>query len=221
MLKNSHAFKKQQQQLHKINLGIFTYPILMTSDILLYNAKIIPVGKDQLQHLEIAKSIVKKFNKKYGKTFNLPIAKLNKNSKIILGIDGKKMSKSYNNTIDIFTKNKNIKKKIMNIKTNNASIKKPKNPNKCNVFKIYKTLSNKIKIKEMYIKYIKGNYKYSESKNMLYNLILKKFYKERKLFLEYKKNIKIIEKKLEIGEKIAKKIAKNNIKIIKKKIGLS
>jgi len=221
MLKNAHAFKKEKEKLFKINIGLFTYPILMASDILLYNANIIPIGKDQLQHLEITQSVAKTFNKVYGKTFNIPISKLNKKKEIIPGIDGKKMSKSYDNTIDIFLSKKLLKKQIMNIKTNSIPILKTKNPNECNVFKLHKALSDKKKSNIMHKRYIKGDYGYNSAKKLLYELILKKFNKERILFQKYIKNIKIIKIKLKNGERKAKKIAFNNIKKIKSNMNIN
>lgn len=217
----SHSFKDKIQNIqHKhINTGLFTYPILMAADILLYNAKIIPIGKDQLQHIEITRKIAHYFNKKFGNIFTLPQGKLINNFMYIPGIDGKKMSKSRKNTIDIFASSEIIKKQIMSIKTDNKKLKEPKNPNIDLIFTIYKKIANKNKIDIMKNKYLLGKCGYLEAKNILYKCIINKFSKERNKFNFFMQNKEIINKILIKGAKKAKKIANFRLNLIRSYIG--
>ena len=212
-LSNSHAFKEKISKLHLVNTGLFTYPILMAADILIYNAELVTIGKDQLQHLEIAINLAKKINKTYGNIFTIPKSKLYNN--IITGTDGRKMSKNYKNTINIFLPDNLLMKQIMSIVTNSVSVKESKDPNKCNVFNIYKLLSTKYDSDIMYNNYVNGNYSYSKIKNKLFELIVSKFSKERKLFNEYMKDFSLIENKLKHGEELARNIAAKNLSKIK------
>lgn len=156
MLANAHSFKDKSKKLSDVNAGLFTYPVLMAADIILYNANIVPVGKDQIQHLEITRDIANKFNNIYGETFTIPEAKLKKESMIIPGTDGQKMSKSYGNTIDVFEDEKRLKKQIMSIKTDSKGLEEPKNPDECNVFQIYKLIGSKVQVEDLKFKYLNG-----------------------------------------------------------------
>ena len=182
MLKNAHSFKDKSSQIHNVNAGLFTYPVLMAADILLYNADYVPVGKDQKQHLEMTRDIAKTFNNKYGDLLKEPTPIINEKFMLIPGTDGKKMSKSYNNSINIFLPKKELKKQIMSIKTDSKSIEESKNPDNCNVFKIYELISPKTDSIKMRKDYINGNYGYGHAKEKLFNLIINKYSNERKLF---------------------------------------
>ena len=155
MLSNSHSFKDKSDNLSDINSGLFTYPVLMAADILLYDSDIVPVGKDQKQHLEITRDIAKSFNHNYGDTFIIPESKIDKNVQTIPGTDGRKMSKTYDNTIDIFADEKSLKKQIMTIVTDSKGLEDKKNPDSCNVFNIFKLIASESETEKMRKKYIK------------------------------------------------------------------
>ncbi|WP_185850448.1 tryptophan--tRNA ligase [Blattabacterium cuenoti] len=212
----AHSFKKEKDK-KKINVGLFTYPILMAADILLYNAKIIPVGKDQLQHIEIARRIAYFFNKRIGKkVFSLPNPYLQEKYMFITGTDGTKMSKSKNNYIDILSSNEILKKQIMKIQTDNKSLEEKKNPDKDYIMSLYKLISPKEKIEKMKEKYIKGGYGYLEAKIALYEQIICKFSEERNRFFSLIKNKSLLDEILFHGAKKAKNIAIKRINYIRK-----
>ena len=219
MLANAHSFKDKSDKLFDVNAGLFIYPVLMTSDIILYDADYVPVGKDQIQHLEIAKDIAGAFNRQYGEVFVLPKAKVDQNIMIIPGTDGQKMSKSYGNTLDIFLPEKQLKKQVMSIVTDSTPLQEPKNPDNCNIFNIYSLLANATDIEAMRNNYVRGGYGYGHAKNELFELILTRFCKERELFNYYMSNQKELIKKLEVGEAKAKKIAKGTLRKVRKSLG--
>lgn len=215
-LKLAHSFKNEQNK-RKINVGLFTYPILMAADILLYNAKIIPVGKDQLQHIEITRRIAYFFNKKIGKkVFSLPNPYLQNKYMFITGTDGTKMSKSKNNYIDIFSSNEILKKQIMKIQTDNKSLEEKKNPDKDYIMYLYQLIAPKDKVEKMREKYIKGGYGYLEAKMALYEQIIYRFSAERNRFFSLIKNKSLLDEILFSGAKKAKNIAINRMNYIRK-----
>ena len=220
MLANAHSFKDKANALSDVNSGLFTYPVLMAADILLYDANIVPVGKDQLQHLEMTRDIAGSFNHLMGETFIIPEAKTNESVMIIPGTDGKKMSKSYGNTINIFSEEKLLKKQVMQVVTDSIPLEEPKDPNQCNVFNIYKLLANNQDIQTMENNYRNGNYGYGHAKNALLELILNKFSNERKVYNELMKNTNLIEEKLLEGSEKAQKIASSVLSRVKIKLGL-
>tara|TARA_B100000902_G_scaffold20310_1_gene24366 strand:+ start:86 stop:1054 length:969 start_codon:yes stop_codon:yes gene_type:complete len=220
MLANAHSFKDKTNTLSDVNSGLFTYPVLMAADILLYDANIVPVGKDQLQHLEMTRDIAGSFNHLMGETFVIPEAKTEESVMIIPGTDGKKMSKSYGNTINIFSEEKLLKKQVMQVVTDSISLEEPKDPNQCNVFNIYKLLANNQDIQTMENNYRNGNYGYGHAKNALLELILNKFSNERKVYNELMKNTNLIEEKLLEGSEKAQKIASSVLSRVKIKLGL-
>ena len=171
MLSNSHSFKDKSDNLSDINSGLFTYPVLMAADILLYDSDIVPVGKDQKQHLEITRDIAKSFNHNYGDTFIIPESKIDKNVQTIPGTDGRKMSKTYDNTIDIFADEKLLKKQIMTIVTDSKGLEDKKNPDSCNIFNIFKLIASESETEKMRKKYIEGGYGYGHAKTHLLNYI--------------------------------------------------
>jgi tryptophanyl-tRNA synthetase len=180
MLANAHSFKDKSENLHDVNGGLFTYPVLMTSDIILYDISHVPVGKDQKQHLEMARDIAQKFNTHYNtEFFVLPEAVISEEMMLVPGTDGRKMSKSYGNTIDIFQTDKKLKKNINQIVTDSTPMEEPKDPDSCNVYKIYKLLANEEQDQAMRKNYQGGNYGYGHAKTALFELIVENYAEER------------------------------------------
>ena len=215
----AHSFKDKQNRLQDVNSGLFNYPMLMAADILLYDANIVPVGKDQLQHLEITRNVANRFHNINGETFIVPQADLNNENMSIPGTDGQKMSKSKNNIIDIFLDEKKLKKQIQGIKTDSAPIEDPKDWEKCNLFDIYKLIASKPEIADIKSKYEKGGYGYGQAKEELFALILNNFSKERQEFNHYLNNLDEIDKILEAGATKAKETANTVLKRVRKKLG--
>ena len=215
MLANAHSFKDKSDRLSDVNAGLFIYPVLMAADILMYDANYVPVGKDQQQHLEITRDIASAFNNKYGETFVIPEAKIDKSVMTIPGTDGNKMSKSYNNTIDIFLPQKQLRKKIMSIVTDSTPLEEPKNPDTCNVFALYRLLANDRQISEMRKNYEGGNYGYGHAKQALYELIIDQMSRERETYNYYMENPIELIKKLEEGEVKAREIGRGVLKRVK------
>ncbi|WP_185866084.1 tryptophan--tRNA ligase [Blattabacterium cuenoti] len=215
----AHSFKNEITKIdkRKISMGLFSYPILMAADILLYNAQIVPVGKDQLQHIEIARRIASSFNKKIGKKlFLLPHAFFQKKTMSVPGTDGKKMSKSKKNWINIFSSDEILKRQIMSIRTDSKSLEEKKNPETDYVMYLYKLIASLEEIDKMKEKYLKGGYGYSEAKIALYELIIHKFSTERKKFFSFMKNKSLLDHILSLGAKKAKKIASERLNDIRK-----
>lgn len=219
MLANAHSFKEKSGRLSEVNSGLFTYPVLMAADILLYDAEIVPVGKDQSQHLEMTRDIARTFNYKYPETFVLPEIKLDKRVMIIPGIDGNKMSKSYNNDIDIFLPENKLRKKIMSIQTDSTPLEDIKDPDSCNVYNIYKLIATKQETLDLKSKYQGGNFGYGHAKEELFNLICRNFDKERERFNYLMENKSLIEEDLRKGAIKAKSIAQQVIKRVRENIG--
>jgi len=220
MLANAHSFKDKSNKLSDVNAGLFTYPVLMAADIILYNANIVPVGKDQLQHLEITRDIARSFNNIFGETFIIPEAITQENHMIIPGTDGKKMSKSYNNYINILGPEKVLKKQIMSIVTDSKGLEEPKDPNGCHIFQLYKLIGNKDQIQDLNNNYINGGFGYGHAKNELLNLILSKYKTPRLKFDELMRNPQKIEDELQKGSEKAKEIANSVLKKVKTNLGL-
>jgi tryptophanyl-tRNA synthetase len=219
MLANAHSFKDKADRLSDVNAGLFTYPVLMTADIILYNANIVPVGKDQKQHVEMARDIATAFNNQYGETFVVPEVKIEEEVMTIPGIDGQKMSKSYGNIIDIFLPEKELLKTIKSIVSDSTPLEAPKNPDQDTTFKIYSLLASPEQTSELRKKYLAGNYGYGHAKQELYDLIIQKFSKERESFNFYFSNPVELDKKLKQGEDKARIIANDTLKKVRTKLG--
>jgi tryptophanyl-tRNA synthetase len=219
MLANAHSFKEKSDKLADINAGLFTYPVLMAADIIMYDAEFVPVGKDQKQHIEMARDIASAFNHQYGETFVLPEAKIDESVMTIPGTDGQKMSKSYGNTIDIFLPEKELKKQVMSILTDSKPLEEPKDPDTCNVFSLYQLIATTSEIEQMRKKYLAGNYGYGHAKKELLELLINNFSKERALFDQYMTNPKEIDEKLKEGEVKARKIALTVLHKVRTKLG--
>ena len=215
----AHSFKDKADRLADVNSGLFTYPMLMAADILLYDAEVVPVGKDQLQHLEMTRDVASRFNNIVGETLVLPNAKVSKDTMLIPGTDGQKMSKSRNNFINIFLGDKKLRKQIMSIQTDSTPLEEPKNPDTDNVFALYKLLASEEEIAKMKANYLGGNYGYGHAKQALYELILDKFSVEREKYNHYMNNLNELDDALAIGADKARKVAATVLKRVREKIG--
>ncbi len=215
----AHSFKDKADRLEDVNSGLFSYPMLMAADILLYDADIVPVGKDQLQHLEMTRDVANRFNHQMGDTLIPPQAKIQEGTMYVPGTDGEKMSKSKGNIIDIFLNDKQLRKQIMKIQTDSTPLEDPKNPDTCNLFALYKLVASTEEIEEMRSKYLAGNYGYGHAKQAFYELLLKRFEKERELYNHYMNNLPEIDKALEIGAKKAHVVADKVLKRVRAKLG--
>lgn len=220
MLQNAHSYKDKAAKLSDVNAGLFTYPVLMASDILMYDADYVPVGKDQQQHLEMTRDIAKSFNHLYNEeVFVLPEVKIDEAVMTVPGTDGQKMSKSYGNIIDIFLPDKKLRKNVMNIITDSTPLEEPKNPDTCNVFSIFKLLASKEQIIEMRGNYEGGNYGFGHAKQALFELIIDKYSKERKLYNEFMDNPDELEARLQQGEAKAREIGLAVLNRVRKVVG--
>ena len=215
----AHSFKDKADRLEDVNAGLFTYPMLMAADILLYDADIVPVGKDQLQHLEMTRDVASRIHAKVGETFVLPEAQVQEDTMLIPGTDGAKMSKSKDNIINIFLPEKQLKKQVMGIQTNSTPLEEPKDPDTCNVFAIYSLLANKEQIGQMREKYQAGGYGYGHAKKELLELILSRFAKERTSFDHYMNNLDEIDEALAVGAQKATLVANEVLSRVRSKLG--
>lgn len=215
----AHSFKDKADRLGDVNAGLFSYPMLMAADILLYDAEVVPVGKDQLQHLEMTRDVAARFNNKMGETFVLPQDNVQEETMLIPGTDGHKMSKSRQNFINIFLPEKKLRKQIMGIQTDSKELEESKDPDTCNCFALYALLANEDQIKEMRANYINGGYGYGHAKQALYELILDKFSVQREKYDHLMSHPQEIEEALQTGAKKAKLVAKDVLKRTRKKVG--
>ncbi|WP_286912018.1 tryptophan--tRNA ligase [Flavobacterium sp. UBA4197] len=215
----AHSFKDKADRLDDVNAGLFTYPMLMAADILLYDAEFVPVGKDQLQHLEITRDVASRFNHQMGETFVLPEAKIEEHIMIIPGTDGEKMSKSRNNFINIFLDDKTLRKQVMSIETDSTPLEAPKNPDTCNAFAIYKLLATPEQTEAMRANYLGGNYGYGHAKQALFELITEKFKTERERYHYYMNNLPEVDALLKKGAAKAGTIADGVLKRVREKLG--
>ena len=219
MLANAHSFKDKADRLSDVNAGLFTYPVLMACDILLYDANVVPVGKDQKQHLEMTRDIASSMNNQFGEIFVIPESRISENIMTIPGTDGQKMSKSYGNIIDIFQPDKPLRKQIMSIVTDSTPLEAPKDPDTDTVFKLYKLLATEAQTGEMRNNYLNGNYGYGHAKQALYELIIGKYAKEREAYNHYINHLDELNKKLEEGEEKAREVAGKVIERVRKRLG--
>jgi tryptophanyl-tRNA synthetase len=215
----AHSFKDKANRLEDVNSGLFSYPMLMAADILLYDAEIVPVGKDQLQHVEMTRDVASRFHAQMGETFVIPEAKIQEETKYIPGTDGEKMSKSKGNTINLFLPDKQLRKQIMGIETDSTPLEEPKNPDTCNVFALYKLLAEKDQLEHMRDNYLSGNYGYGHAKQALFDLIVQKFEKQRELYKYYMDHPEEIDAALKIGAQKASKFANEVLERVRIKLG--
>lgn len=215
----AHSFKDKADRLEDVNSGLFTYPMLMAADILLYDAEIVPVGKDQLQHLEMTRDVAQRFHAKMGETFVLPEPKIHQESQLIIGIDGEKMSKSKQNTINIFMPDKKLRKTIMSIQTDSTPLEEPKNPDTCNVFKLYSYIAKASQIEELRQKYLAGGFGYGHAKQALFELITNTYKAEREKFNHLISHPEEVESALKVGEAKAEEVADEVLTRVRQKLG--
>lgn len=215
----AHSFKDKADRLEDVNSGLFSYPMLMAADILLYDSEIVPVGKDQLQHVEMTRDVASRFHAQMGETFVIPEARVQEETKYIPGTDGDKMSKSKGNIINIFLPDKQLRKQIMGIETDSTPLEEPKDPDTCNVFALYKLLAKKDEIEEMRNNYLAGNYGYGHAKQALYEVMVQKFGKQRELYTYYMDHLEEIDSALKKGAEKASKFANVVLERVRTKLG--
>jgi tryptophanyl-tRNA synthetase len=217
----AHSFKDKADRLQDVNAGLFTYPMLMAADILLYDANFVPVGKDQLQHLEMTRDVASRFNNQMGETFVIPDAKISEETKYVPGVDGHKMSKSRNNLINIFLPKNKLKKQIMGIKTDSTPLEDPKDPNTCNVFALYSIIATADETADLKEKYLAGGFGYGHAKTALLNLILDKYGEAREKFEYFMSHKEELDAVLFDGASKAKSVSAAVMKRVREKLGFS
>ncbi len=217
----AHSFKDKSDRLEDVNAGLFTYPILMAADILLYDANFVPVGKDQLQHIEITRDVASRFNNQMGETFVIPEAIIENNTMYVPGTDGQKMSKSRGNIINVFLEEKALRKQIMSIETDSTPLEEPKNPNACKIFNLYKLIASETQITSLQKKYENANkdFGYGHAKQELFELIITQFKTEREKYNYYMDNLKEVDELLKQGAAKANAIADVVLKKVRHKLG--
>jgi tryptophanyl-tRNA synthetase len=215
----AHSFKDKADRLEDVNAGLFTYPMLMAADILLYDAEQVPVGKDQLQHIEMTRDVAQRFHNKYGETFVLPEATVNESTMYIPGTDGQKMSKSKGNLIDIFAPEKELKKQVMGILSDSKSLEEPKDPLTDTTFALYKCLAPQDEIEAMSANYLAGNYGYGHAKKALLELILQTFQEPREKYEYLHAHPQEVEDALQQGAEKARKTAQAVLQRVREKVG--
>ena len=216
----AHSFKDKADRLEDVNAGLFTYPMLMAADILLYDAQVVPVGKDQLQHIEMARDVAQRFHAVYGETFVLPEARINEQTMYVTGTDGHKMSKSKNNTINIFADEKTLKKQIMGIISDSKSLEDPKDPSTDATFALYKLIASQEQIEEMSAHYLAGNYGYGHAKKALLELVLETYKTPRSQYDYLMQHTDELETQLLIGAQKAREKASEVLARVRSTIGL-
>ena len=215
----AHSFKDKADRLEDVNAGLFSYPMLMAADILLYDANIVPVGKDQLQHIEMTRDVASRFHAKMGETFVLPEGKVQEDTMYIPGTDGEKMSKSRGNLINLFQTDKKLRKQIMGIETDSTPMEEPKDPSTDTIFSLYKILATAEQIEEMSANYLAGNYGYGHAKQELYNVILQKFGEAREKYEYYTNNLTEVDEALAKGAEKARTVATGVLERVREKVG--
>ena len=215
----AHSFKDKSDRLEDVNAGLFMYPMLMAADILLYDANLVPVGKDQLQHLEMTRYVANRFNAAFGETFVLPEAKLQDNAQYVLGTDGTKMSKSKNNIINVFLPDKKLRKQVMSIATDSTPLDAPKDPNTCTVFELYTLIADPTQVVEMRKNYELGGFGYGHAKQALYEAILERFSYARSKYDHIMANPEVLEHQLQEGAVKARRVAQQVLKRARKNLG--
>lgn len=217
----AHSFKDKADRLEDVNAGLFSYPMLMAADILLYDANFVPVGKDQLQHIEIARDVASRFNHQMGETFVIPQAKIQEETMYVPGTDGHKMSKSRGNSINIFLDDKALRKQIMSIETDSTPLEEPKNYDSCKIFGLYKLLANEEQIAKMKIKYANANrdFGYGHAKQELFDLLIANFKTEREKYNYYMNNLSEVDDLLKAGAAKAAVIAGGVLRKVRMKMG--
>ena len=219
MLANAHSFKDKSENLSDVNAGLFTYPVLMAADILLYDANYVPVGKDQKQHLEMTRDMAGAFHSQFQETFVLPEATFDERVMIVPGTDGRKMSKSYNNFINIFLPEKQLKKQVMSVLTDSTPLGEPKNPDTCNVFSLYRLLASDDLVVKMRKNYLGGNYGYGHAKTALFEQIMERFSNQRKDYTRFMSDQAELDNELRKGAVKARVVASATLRRVRSALG--
>lgn len=220
LLERSHSYKDKIARGIVPSAGLFTYPVLMAADILLYQAEIVPVGKDQKQHLEIARDIAERFNHTYGEIFTLPEPQISEDLAVIPGIDGQKMSKSYDNTINIFEDEKALKKKIMRVVTDSTPVEDPKDPDSCNVFALYKLFATPEQLADMRQRYEAGGMGYGQAKKELLELVIEYYRPYREKRAELADDPEEVRRILKKGAEKTRKVALATMEKVREATGI-
>jgi tryptophanyl-tRNA synthetase len=220
LLERCHSFKDKVSHGISPNNGLFSYPVLMASDILIYRSHLVPVGKDQKQHLEVTRDIAQRFNARYGDIFVIPEEQIRENVAVVPGVDGQKMSKTYGNTIELFGPEKALRKKVMSIVTDSKGLDDPKDPNACNVFALYRLFASPEQITEMEIQYCRGGFGYGHAKQALFDLFWSCFEPMRKKRTELLDNLDFVSDILRKGGEKAKATAEITMRDVRTAVGL-
>lgn len=220
MLANAHSFKEKSANLAEVSAGLFTYPVLMAADILLYQTELVPVGKDQKQHLEITRDIAGAFNRIYGELFTLPEPIFREEVMVLPGIDGRKMSKSYGNTLDPLGDLNELYKRVKRIVTDSTPIDQPKNPDTCTVFKLYSVVAPPAAVEEMRQRYLAGGYGYSQAKEALYEALRERFAPQREAYQQWISDKEGLEAILREGAERARSEAQKTLQKVREALGL-
>jgi tryptophanyl-tRNA synthetase len=220
LLQRCTSFKDKVAQGLSANHGLFAYPVLQAADILIYKSDLVPVGADQKQHIEVTRDIATRFNNTYGQVFTLPAEHIIKQVAVVPGTDGRKMSKSYGNTIEIFEPEKSLKKKVMRIVTDSTPVDQPKDPDKCNVFALLKLVASPDELAQWEARYHNGGMGYSEVKKRLAELMIDYFKPFRQKRAELEDNIEYVKAVLADGAQKAKAVAATTLAEARKAVGL-
>lgn len=215
----AHSFKDKADRLEDVNSGLFTYPMLMAADILLYDAALVPVGKDQLQHLEMTRDVASRFHHQVGETFVIPEAKVQENTMYVPGTNGGKMSKSQNNTINIFQTDKQLRKQIMSIETDSTPLEAPKDPDRCNVFALYRLVAQEDQVNLLREKYKAGGFGYGHAKQELFEVLRDRFQTERTRYTYFMENRDAIDQALAVGAEKARAVATGVLGKVRQRLG--
>lgn len=221
LLERCHSYKDKLARGMEANHGLFAYPVLMAADILLYNSQLVPVGKDQKQHLEVTRDIAIRFNNRYGDILTVPDAMIQEDVAVIPGLDGQKMSKSYDNTIEIFGEGKPVRQKFMKIVTDSTPLEEPKNPDTCNVFALYKLMATDEEQAELRQRYLAGNMGYGHAKQALYEKYSEYFAPMRERRKQLIEKPQLVEDVLQDGAARARKVAQQTIQRVRQAVGLA
>jgi len=220
LLQRCVSYKEKIAQGMSPNHGLFAYPVLQAADILIYNSDLVPVGADQKQHIEITRDIAGYFNNTYGKVFVIPKEYILESVAVVPGIDGRKMSKSYDNTIEIFEAEESVRKKVMKIVTDSTPVEDPKDPDKCNVFALLKLVASADELSEWEKKYRQGGIGYGQAKKRLVELLIECFKPYREKRAELERNVDYVQKVLYEGAQKARAVAQKTLSRARKAVGL-
>ncbi len=218
-LQLAHSFKDKSENVSEVNAGLFVYPVLMAADILLYDAEIVPVGKDQKQHLEFTRDLADKLNFQHPDLLVVPEVRFNEKTMYVPGTDGRKMSKSYGNSINVFLPDKELRKVVMAVVTDSKGLEESKDPETCNVVKLYELIASPEKVAVMKDNYRKGGYGYGHAKQELFEELVRRFSQEREAYNHYMSNKEELDKKLKIGADKARSIASVTLTRVRKALG--